>query len=103
MDKESKEWLERARKDSGEKIRGSAVFTGLISKHAFDDPMVALQVGYAVMLGKPILLIVDGALELPAKLVRAADAIERVNFDDMAGAQKRIQEALTKILPKAAP
>ena len=94
LDEKTKEWLDKVGKDSYEKIEMSSSFAGVVTSSFLKSPLCALQIGYAVILGKPIILIVDKNLQLPQSLVKIAGLIERVdtnNPDDMNRAKQSIQ------------
>lgn len=98
-DKDLNAWLARMQADSGEKIKGSKVFAGIYTEAALKDPAVALQLGYAIMLDKPIFLLAGKDQVLSKSLERAADHIERVDFKDPAD-MKRGSEAIATFLKK---
>jgi hypothetical protein len=61
-------------------IEGSHVFASLVTQSYLDSPECALQVGLAVMLDKPICLIVDKGRKIPANLIKIAKIIEYADF-----------------------
>lgn len=100
---EFKKWLSDAGKDSGEKIANSAAFIGIGSTNYMENPLCALQLGLAILMDKPIFMIVDHDRPVPKALVKVADCIERVKMNDpkdMVRAQKSIQQFLQQLKPQ---
>lgn len=83
MSKEKEEldaWLKQASGGSLPKMQGSSSYAGIVTESFLKDPLCALQLGYAILLDKPIILIADHNLKLPAALVKIAKIIERVDI-----------------------
>lgn len=97
MSEDFKKWLKRQAEDSGAKIMDSEFFAGIIDDNFIKDPLCALQIGYAVLLGKPIVLMVDESVKVSATLEKAAQGIIRVDMKNPASMQ-RGQEDLAKWL-----
>lgn len=98
-----KDWLDHAGKDSGQKISDSAAFIGVGSTNYMENPLCALQLGLAILMDKPIFMIVDHDRPVPKALVKVADCIERVKMNDprdMKRAQKSIQQFLQQLKPQ---
>ncbi len=98
--KEFEAWLKGAAEDSGNKIASSSLFAGIVTKNFLNNPLCALQIGYAVLMDKPIVLIVDKDATIPALLTRVAKVIERVdleNPEDMARAHESISKLAEEI------
>lgn len=96
-DPELKEWLDAHAKDSGDKIENSAMMCSVMTPNALKDPLCALQIGYAILLDKPIVLIADETMEIPKHLIKIATAIEKIrlgNAQDMARAQGTIRKIM---------
>ena len=74
---ESPEWLEYAadaRENLVPKIRDSAiVMTDLYSDEP--DPKIAIELGYAILLGKPLMIMVGPGQRIPENLRRIADGV----------------------------
>jgi hypothetical protein len=66
------EWLGEAAERSAEKIADSAVFMGLFSKDYRESSLCLLQLGIAIMLDKPILMVVPPDVEVPENLRKLA-------------------------------
>lgn len=95
MDEDSKKWLKAATEDSGEKIEKSAIFMSLFSKSYAKEPLCALQLGIAILLDKPICLMVVEGGKVPEHLKKIAFAIEQVTDthpDSMKVAYEKIQK-----------
>lgn len=93
-DKEAKEWMDRVAKDLKPRIEGSNI-VALVTSTCLGEPHFAMQIGYAILLDKPIILLVDKTTKIPESLVRAAKRIERVDMSDkkdLERASKAIQE-----------
>jgi hypothetical protein len=98
MDDEKLEaWLHQQKKDL-EELGKSTIMASLVSGAFLKDPRCMLQLGAALMMGKPIVLIVLDDTPLPAKLRGVADRIIRVKRDDMGRASEELAE-FVKALP----
>lgn len=94
------EWLEQMAADSGKKIKDSAVMMTLITKNCLESPEMIFQIGCAVMMDKPIMLMVDKDTPIPNHLQKIATAIERVdtsNKSDMDRAAETIRLMISNI------
>ena len=90
---EFKKWFNRVVKNSGEKIESSEVFLSIFSKNFKENPQCALELGIAVMLGKPIFLVVTADTEVPKTLERLAEKIEYLKDDS----KEEMNRAMTSI------
>ncbi len=89
--------LKEAAIGSGEKIEDSSLFMSLYTKNYKEDPLCALQLGIAVMLDKPIGLLVPHGVDLADNLKRLAKGIEYFHLDDsksLEGASERLTDKL---------
>ncbi len=68
------DWEQSVRDDLVPKLRGSAVMAQIVPG---DDPDVkcAVELGMAILLDKPLILIVTPGRRVPERLARAADAL----------------------------
>ena len=90
-------WFRKARRELTPKLRGSAMYVGLVPEDP--DPKYCMELGMALMLDKPIILVVAKGRTLPQALRRAADVvIEDVDFDHPERDQERVQWAVTQAL-----
>ena len=95
------EWLKKVNEADGKRIRESSMFMGVVSKNFVDDPRCAFQIGLAILLNKPIgLLVVDGQ-EIPEPLRKIAAAIEVCDTDDKDGVQKAGQRLMDRLQNEA--
>lgn len=62
------------------KINDSDVFAALVTDSYFKDALCATQLGLAILLDKPIALIVDKTVKLPSKLIKVANKIDYVDM-----------------------
>lgn len=79
-----KEWLEYADRAISElvpKIRDSAVTVSLVPKGQ-TDVKFAVELGFSIMLDKPIIAVVLPGTKVPSKMVAVADEIVEGDFDD---------------------
>jgi hypothetical protein len=91
-------WAAHVKQSLYPKIRESAVFLSLVPDDP--DPQVCLQLGAAIFLDKPILLVCPRGRTIPSGLRRIAHAIvEDVDLESEAG-QAAIHEAIGRLLPK---
>lgn len=69
------------------------VFLALFSKAYEKDPTALMQLGLAVVLDKPLLILVEGETPVPENVRRLARVIERyTGLDDLDIATKRLLE-----------
>lgn len=64
------------------------------------DPKQAIEIGYMVLLDKPIILTVAPGAQVPEKVARVADEIVEVNFDDPEDTALRIRAACDRVAEK---
>ena len=58
------------------------MFLQLYNKNLADEPLALMQLGYALMIGKPIGVLVKKGEEVPEKLRAAADLVEEFDPED---------------------
>lgn len=75
-------------------IAGSTVFVQLYNKKMVDEPVSLMQLGLAIMLDKPIGLMVQEGEQLPEKLRCIADAITYYSKADDRSVRKATSELL---------
>lgn len=89
---EGKTWARHVRRELVPKLEASAVsltiYTGKM------DVKLAVELGAAVLLDKPIILMVEPGTKVPDRLVRVADKIIEADLHDPAKASAKIQAAL---------
>lgn len=74
-DPDIKAWLERADRELAPKIRESATTVSIFPSSGETDPKFAIELGYSIMLDKPIILAVQPGQKVPAKIALCADEI----------------------------
>ena len=85
------EYLRRAVSRTFDKVQGSNVFLALFTAAYQRDPQALMQLGMAVVLDKPLLLLVDGDTPIPENVRRLARAIEVYqSLDDLGLATERL-------------
>lgn len=77
-----KRWLQRVAEGSGKRIEQSNVFLSIVTASYQREPQCALELGIAVMLDKPIYLIVPKGTKVSENLRRLARGLEFFDPDD---------------------
>lgn len=100
---DSPEWRDFARRAEEQmvpKLKDSAISATLWDGKI--DSKIAIELGYAVLLGKPLMLLVTPGTPIPETLRRASDSIVEVYLEEMGDPKtaKRIQEEMTRVLKK---
>jgi hypothetical protein len=92
----SKEEKEKT-KEMADKLEESTVYTGIFTENFKKDPTCALQLGLAILMNKPILLLVQEGVSVPAALAKVA-IVE--TFKDMKDEKEmeRITATMAKII-----
>jgi hypothetical protein len=80
-DREIDQRLKDAAKRSFEGIQEAATFLALFSDDMREDPICLMQMGLAVYLNKPIVLLVPEGVEVPENLLMMARKIEYFRRD----------------------
>lgn len=93
-EKEMTDWLKRANKASAEKIKESDIFLSLATDNFMDDPLCAFQLGLAILMDKPILVIANTDQKVPENLLRIAKVVVRGDLENKEGMGKAVSEAL---------
>ena len=102
-DPEVKAWLDSSGDVLYKKIGGSAVVMTMAPMDGKPDPKIALELGYSILLNKPMIAVVLPGSKPPSpKLQRVVDAVIVLDgpIDSPAVAEKvneAIQEMLSKI------
>jgi hypothetical protein len=89
-EREWNEKLKAAAKENIEKINESAAFISLFNEKMADEPLPCLQLGLAMLLDKPIYLLVPEGDVLPENLKKVAVRIEyyKRDLNDMTSFQE---------------
>jgi hypothetical protein len=95
-DPQARAYLRRAKRELEPKIQNSSVVMGLWTGNV--DPKMAIEMGYAILLGKPIVILKKSGEDVPPTLARIADSI--VEFDELSDPtlQQRIHEEFDRVL-----
>jgi nucleoside 2-deoxyribosyltransferase len=88
-------FLKQAQTELLPMIKDSAV-TAMIAP-GDPDAKVAVELGFTILLDKPLIVLVPPDREVPERLRRAADAIVSYDPDNMEAAQGDISAALTRL------
>lgn len=100
---DSKEWREYRDHILNElipKLEESAVIASLIPEGE-PDVKFAVELGFSIMLDKPIIAVVKPGVKVPEKLVLVADHIVEVDFNTEQG-QERLADTLNRIMDEMA-
>lgn len=94
-------WLHYAKHAQEEMLpmlKGSEITIAMVNSEV--DPKMACELGYMIMLDKPILVIVSAGMKVPDKLIRVADEI--VEGADMNDPEFRVRltDALRRMQAK---
>ncbi len=82
-------------KKNAEKISKASVFVSVVSANYLESPYCAMQLGLAILLNKPIRLLVKEGIVLPENLVKVAEKVEYfMAADDIGLASDRLLEDL---------
>lgn len=93
------EFFERARTELVPKLQKSSFTVSMLSPGAFDDPKFAMELGYSILLGIPLIIGVLPGVEVPAKLAAVAEHIVEADLSTPAG-QFALSGKLRAILGK---
>ena len=89
-------WLSENVEDSFKKITESSTFVVVVTEKFLNSPKCALEVGMALLMDKPIIIICSKTMKIPKNLLSVAKAVERVDFNDDKD-QKRVAETINNI------
>jgi hypothetical protein len=85
-------WARAVHDDLVPKLTDSALSVTIYSGRV--DVKLAVELGAAILLDKPIVLVVQSGVKVPDRLVRAADKILEADLDDPAATSAKIQAAI---------
>lgn len=100
-DPEWKQYAEHVKKNLIPMIKKSAISVALFSG-GDPDPKQAIELGYMILLDKPIIVSVLRGAKVPDNLVRVADEIVEADFDDPEGTAFRLRAAVKRVVDKRA-
>jgi nucleoside 2-deoxyribosyltransferase len=90
------EWLKQRNADLRPMISDSAYAISLISGKE-PDAKQAVELGFMILLDKPIVLAVVPGVKVPERLARCADEIVEVDLEDFEGTQRSLQAAMERL------
>lgn len=83
-----KRWFREVSEKSGKRIEESDAFVSIFTTNYEQNPQCALELGIAIMLDKPIYLLVEKGTPIPSNLKKVANGIEFCDRDDPDGIRK---------------
>jgi hypothetical protein len=92
-----RESYKQASKQSYNLMKDSHMYLGMVTPEFFKDPVCMIQLGLAVLLDKPLYLLVRKNVPIPQHLRNIASAIEIVEDDS----QEAYEQASRRLLDKA--
>jgi len=92
-------WLKRANEELRPMIQQSAYTMALVSGEQPDSKQ-AVELGFMILLDKPIILAVIPGVQIPDHLARCADEIVEVDFEDSEGSAINISAAVQRLTEK---
>lgn len=90
------DFVDHFRRDALGKIAGSGVFLSLVPSAEDFDVKFAAELGTAIMLDKPLIIVIAPGVELPTKLRLIADQVVCADLDTEDG-RRAIADALKEI------
>lgn len=97
IDDETNEWLDKAYSGTKEKLEGSSTYFGLISEGCKSDPLMALQLGMAILMNKPIAVVMVEDEPVPKALEHIAFYIGRVSRSDDDSMAKCVRDMTARL------
>lgn len=88
--------LKQIAQESASKIADSAVFLGLCSDNYVKDPVCLMQLSLAILMDKPLFLIIEKGPKVSKNLIRILEAYEFYEQDD----ENSLKEAGEKLMAK---
>lgn len=95
-DPDFQEWAKDVRENMLPKLEGSPLTVSIVPKGPA-DVKYAVELGFSIMLNKPIILAVPPGTTVPEKLVKVADEIIEIDLKDSRGSAKRMGEAMSRV------
>lgn len=96
--KEWSDYSERVVRDMLPKMKESALVVSIATGREHADVKLAVEIGFALLLGKPLVLMADTLSDLPPGLRRAADEIVWGEIQHPK-TQAKLMEAMTRVVP----
>ena len=98
-DPDAKRWLAHVRDEMVPKLRESTIAMELVPDNE-GDPKFWVELGAAIMLGKPILTVAIAGRKVPAKLRLVSDEVLELEGDLDETASAQVAEALQRMLAR---
>ena len=92
-------WAARVRNGMFPKMESSAVNIALLPS-GDPDVKLAVEIGYGIMLDKPLIVVVAHDVAVSKKLQLVADEIVSVDLDDFEASAPAIQAAIARVMPQ---
>ena len=93
--------LKNAAQESLEKISASAVFLGICSENFAKDPVCLMQLSLAILLDKPLFLLLERSVKPPKALIRVLEGYEFYTHGDnqsfLVASEKLMEKVKKKI------
>lgn len=77
--------IRRSVQRNAEKIGSSDLFVSVLTPAYLDDPYCAMQLGLAILMNKPIRLLVKEGTDIPPGLLKVADKVKYYRGPDDIG------------------
>lgn len=91
------EYAQHAREELAPMMKDSAITLSIFSGEI--DPKMAIEMGYMILLDKPIIAVVTPGVKVPGKLAIVADEIVELSLGDESFPQ-RLQDAMARVMAK---
>jgi len=91
-----KAYEKRCREELLPMMKNSAIMMSLVPKDAKPDVKFAVELGFMVMLDKPIIAMIPSGTKCPLKLAKIADEIVEGDIDDPT-VKERLMAAITRV------
>lgn len=99
QDPEAQAWIADVQENMVPKMEASGAVVSIQTGKT--DVKLAVELGMALLLGKPLILAYTPGVELPEGLRRAADDVVEFDPADQAGTSQRIIAAMDRLVPDA--
>jgi len=96
-DPDARAWARRVLDEVVPMIDDSAVFVSLVPREEVDVKF-AVETGLAIMMDKPIIVVIRPGTPMPSKLAAVADAVVEFEPSDPVGMHERIQQAFREVM-----
>lgn len=94
-----RDYAKHAREELAPMIKDSAITVSVYTGSGDPSPKMAIELGYMILLDKPIIAVVTPGCRVPGKLAVVADEIVELALDDPSFPQ-RLQDAMARVMAK---